>query len=53
MIQVYDVLHLAELGFSLTEKHISRQVTDRLLAEEEVEAAAGAAFMHRSAAGSV
>ena len=40
MIQVYDVFHLAEDLVDRAEKHIfSEQVTDRLLAEEEVEAA--------------
>ena len=40
MIQVYDVFHLAEDLVARAEKHIfSEQVTDRLLAEEEVEAA--------------
>ena len=39
MIQVYDVFHLAEDLVARAEKHIfSEQVTDRLLAEEEVEA---------------
>lgn len=40
MIQVYDVFHLAEDLVARAEKHIfSEQVTDRLLTEEEVEAA--------------
>ena len=40
MIQVYDVFHLAEDLVSRAEKHIfSEQVTDRLLTEEEVDAA--------------
>ena len=40
MIQVYDVFHLAEDLVDRAEKHIfSEQVTDRLLAEGEVEAA--------------
>ena len=40
MIQVYDVFHLAEDLVDRAEKHIfSEQVTDRLLAEEEVDAA--------------
>ena len=40
MIQVYDVFHLAEDLVARAEKHIfSEQVTDRLLAEGEVEAA--------------
>ena len=40
MIQVYDVFRLAEDLVARAEKHIfSEQVTDRLLAEEEVEAA--------------
>jgi len=40
IIQVYDVFHLAEDLVARAEKHIfSEQVTDRLLTEEEVEAA--------------
>ena len=40
MIQVYDVFHLAEDLVARAEKHIfSEQVTDRLLTEEEVDAA--------------
>ena len=40
MIQVYDVFHLAEDLVARAEKHLfSEQVTDRLLTEEEVEAA--------------
>ena len=40
IIQVYDVFHLAEDLYTRAEKHIfSEQVTDRLLTEEEVEAA--------------